>query len=273
MKTAALTVILCMAAAAPLLAGDTNALADDRSKASYALGMMLGHNWQQQGVDVDLDLVLRGIKDEQSGGATLLTPQEAQNMLKEFQQTVAANRAKMQAELASKNRTDGAAFLERNKNQPGIVTLPDGLQYKIITPGTGATPTPNDIVTVNYRGTFIDGTEFDSSAKAGHPAQFPVGGVIHGWTEALLQMKTGSKWQLFIPSELAYGEKGHPGIPPNSVLIFEVELLSVQSPSPQPAPAASMSQPLTSDIISVQGTNVPVIKQEDLRKLQSSQPQ
>lgn len=273
MKTAALIVISCLSAVAPLLADDTNVLADEKSKASYAIGMMLGHNWQQQGIDVDPDLVLRGLKDEQSGGATLLTPQEAQGVLREFQKNITANREKMQAQLAVKNKAVGDAFLEQNKNLPGVVVLPDGLQYKIIRAGTGATPGPDDIVTVNYRGKFIDGAEFDSSAKAGHPAQFPVGRVIHGWTEALLQMKIGSKWQLFIPPDLAYGEQGRPGIPPNSTLIFDVELLSIQAASPPPAPAASASQPMTSDIIAVQGTNVQVIKQEDLQKLKSPPPQ
>jgi FKBP-type peptidyl-prolyl cis-trans isomerase len=150
--------------------------------------------------------------------------------------------------------------------------LPDGLQYKVITNGAGATPVPNDLVTVNYRGTFIDGKEFDSSAKSGHPAQFAIGSVIHGWTEALLQMKAGSKWQLFVPSELAYGERGRPNIPPNSVLIFEIELISSETPPP-PAP-------LTSDIIKVpsqeemkKGAKIEVIKPEDAAKYQQSQPQ
>jgi FKBP-type peptidyl-prolyl cis-trans isomerase len=172
------------------------------------------------------------------------------------------------AQIGLKNKTDGAAFLAANKSKPGVVTLPDGLQYVVITNGTGAMPTANDTVTVNYRGTFINGTEFDSSYKRGQPASFPVMGVIHGWTEALLQMRVGSKWQLFIPSDLAYGEPGRTGIPPNSTLIFDVELVSVQPP-PQPqssAPSASM-QPLTSDIIKVQGTNVQVIKADDAAKL------
>ena len=271
MKTAALIVICCMGAVAPLLADDTNVLTDEKAKASYAIGMMLGHNWMQQGIEVDPDALARGLNDEQSGGTTLMTPQEAQAALKAFQQTVSATREKMQSELAVKNKAEGAEFLAQNKKQPGVVTLPDGLEYRVITDGTGPTPSPDDIVTVNYRGTFLDGKEFDSSARTGHPAQFPVGRVIHGWTEALLQMKVGSKWQLFIPSDLAYGEAGRPGIPPNSVLIFDVELLSTQSPNPQPAPSASVSPPLTSDIIKVQGTNIQVIKPEDFQKLQSAQ--
>jgi FKBP-type peptidyl-prolyl cis-trans isomerase len=246
----------------------TNLLSDDKSKASYAVGMMLGVNWKQQGVDVDNDLVLRGLKDQESGGATLLTPQEMQATLREFQQTIIAKQQKMRAELAAKNKADGDAFLEANKKQPGVVTLPDGLQYKILTDGGGATPTSADNVTVNYRGTFINGTEFDSSAKAGHPAQFPLNSVIHGWTEALTRMKVGSKWQLFVPSELAYGEQGRPGIPPNSTLIFEVELLDAKTPAP-PAP-------LTSDIIKVpsademkNGAKIETLKPEEVQKLQS----
>jgi len=280
MKTIALTAIFCVSAIVPLLADDTNILTDDKSKASYAIGMMLGYNWRQQGIEVDPDIVARGLKDMQSGGATLMTPQEVQITLKEFQQRLVAKRGQMQADLAEKNKTEGAAFLAQNKNQPGVVTLPDGLQYKIITECNGATSTASDIVTVNYRGTFIDGKEFDSSYKRGQPAQFPVGGVIHGWTEALLQMKVGSKWQLFVPSELAYGEQEVRGIPPNSVLIFEVELLSVQTSNPQPAPAVSTSQPLTSDIIKVpsademkKGAKIEIIKPEDVQKLQQSQSQ
>ena len=291
MKTAALTVIICMGAVAPLLADDTNVqsveleairaaaplpaddtnvLTDDRAKTSYAVGMSLGHNLQ--GADLDPDILLRGFKDEQSGGTTLLTPEEAQTFVRNFQQTLAANRAKMQAALAEKNKTEGDAFLAQNKDKPGVVTLPDGLQYKIITDGTGPSPTPADRVTVNYRGTFIDGTEFDSSAKQGHPVQFILGRVIRGWTEALLRMKVGSKWQLFIPPNLAYGPQGFQGIPPNAVLIFDVELLSIQTPNPPPAPPpASTPPPLTSDIIKVQGTNVEVIKPEDIPRTGPSQ--
>ena len=131
-----------------------------------------------------------------------------------FQKEFTAKQQKKREELAAKSKAEGEAFLATNKNNPGIVTLPDGLQYKVITNGTGAMPTNTDIVTVNYRGTFIDGKEFDSSYKRGQPAQFPVGNVIPGWTEALTQMKVGSKWQLFIPSELAYGERAVPASRP-----------------------------------------------------------
>ena len=270
MKTTLLAVIVSTGLAAPLFADGTNAFNDDKSKMSYAIGMVFGHNLQQQGIEVDPDVVVRGIKDLQAGGATLLTPQEAQAAITEYQQ-------KTRVQMAVKNKADGAAFLATNKDNPGVVTLPDGLQYKIITDGNGVTPAADATVTVNYRGTFLDGKEFDSSYKRGQPAQFPVSNVIHGWTEALTLMKVGSKWQLFIPSELAYGEPGRTGIPPNSTLIFEVELLDAQSPKPAvPAPAAAPAQPLTSDIVAVpsadeisKGKKPYTIKQEDLDKMQS----
>src|SRR5271154_4952000 len=151
MKTILLAVIFSASLAAPLFADGTNVLGDDKSKASYAIGMTLGHNWQQQGIDVDLDLVLRGLKDEQSGNPTLLTRQEMQNTLKEFQQSLAAKQLKMRAEMAVKNKAEGEAFLATNKNNPGIIALPDGLQYKVIKEGSGATPTSDAMVTVNYR--------------------------------------------------------------------------------------------------------------------------
>jgi FKBP-type peptidyl-prolyl cis-trans isomerase FklB len=249
-------------------------LTDDKSKAGYAIGMMLGHNWQQQGIDVNPDLVARGLKDAQPGGTPLLTPDEMQSTLKAYQQTIAAKQMKMRAEQAEKNKADGAAFLAANKNHPGVIALPDGLQYKVLTNGTGAIPASGDTVTVNYRGTFLDGTEFDSSTKAGHPVQLQANHVIHGWSEALTQMKVGSKWQIYIPSELAYGERGTRGIPPNSTLIFDVELLDTQATVSQPTPPPG--QPLTSDIIKVpsaeemkNAAKIETIKAEDLQKMQS----
>jgi FKBP-type peptidyl-prolyl cis-trans isomerase len=248
----------------------TNVLSDEKARVSYALGMMIGHNFQAQGVEVNIDILVRGLKDIQSGGTTLLTPQEMRDTLAEFQKTITAKMQQKREEAAAKNKTDGEAFLAKNKTKPGVVTLPDGLQYRIITNGNGAIPKLNDVVTVNYRGTFIDGTEFDSSAKAGHPAQFDANGVITGWTEALTRMKVGSKWEIFVPSELAYGERGHPGILPNAVLIFEVELLAAER--------SKVSGPITSDIIKVpsldemkKGAKIEVIKPEDLEKAQASQ--
>ena len=274
MKTIILATALGLSLAPVAMADTTNQLTDEKSRVSYAIGMMNGHQWQQQGLDLDPDVYVRGIKDSQSGGATLLTQEEAQQLLAAFGKEFKVKQQKMQAEKAAKNKIEGAAFLDANKSKPGVVTLPDGLQYTVITVGTGPMPSASDTVSVNYRGTLIDGTEFDSSYKRGQPASFPVGGVIHGWTEALKKMNVGSKWKLFIPSDLAYGEQGRPGIPPSSVLIFEVELLSVQGATPPPPPA----QPLTSDIIKVpskaemdKGAKIEVIKPEDAQKMQSGQ--
>ncbi len=256
----------------------TNVFSDEKSRDSYAVGMMYGTRWKQQGIEVEYEWLVRGMKDAQAGGPTLMTEQEMGSTLNDFQKEIGAKQEKKRQEMAEKNKKDGDAFLAENKTKPGVVTLPDGLQYLVITNGSGATPMMNDTVTVNYRGTFIDGKEFDSSAKTGHPAQFPVGNVIRGWTEALMQMKAGSKWQLFVPSELAYGERGRPGIQPDSVLIFEIELLATEHPSP--AAASGPAAPLTSDIIKVpsqeemkKGAKIEVIKPEDAAKLQQSQPQ
>jgi len=265
--------LMCLGATAAVYADTNNSqLTDEKSRVSYAIGMMTGHSWQQQGVDFDPDVYSRGIKDALGGGTTLLTPQEAQEAIAAFKQSFTAKQQKLAAEKGLKAKADGEAFLAANKKNPGVITLEDGLQYQVITNGTGATPTPNDIVTVNYRGTLIDGSEFDSSYKRGQPAQFQVGGVIRGWTEALGKMKIGSKWKLFIPSDLAYGEQGHPPvIPGNSTLIFEVELLDAKSPTPPPQ--ATPVAPLTSDIIKVpsaeemkKGAKIEVIKPEDAAK-------
>jgi FKBP-type peptidyl-prolyl cis-trans isomerase FklB len=255
--------------AAPLLADGTNQFADEKSRVSYAIGLNIGHNFKQQGLDVDADVVGRAIKDVLTGGSELLTEAQAKETLQTFQKD-------FRTRLLAKNKADGDAFLAGNKNQPGVNVLPDGLQYLVLTNGTGAIPTASDTVTVNYRGTLLDGTEFDSSYKRGQPASFQVGGVIHGWTEALQKMPVGSKWKLFIPSELAYGEPGNRGIPPNSTLIFEVELLGIQAATPPPAPAPVA--PLTSDIIKVpsaeelkKGAKIEVIKPEDVQKAQAQQ--
>jgi FKBP-type peptidyl-prolyl cis-trans isomerase FklB len=268
--------LLCFSSVSVVLADAPAPLANENARVSYAVGMMLGHQWQQQGLGFDPDTVIRGVKDIQSGGATLLTQEQMQEILTNFRKDFSAKQAEKQAEQGVKNKADGEAFLAANKKNPGVTTLPDGLQYLVLTNGHGALPGPNDIVTVHYRGTLTDGTEFDSSYKRGQPAQFQVGGVIRGWTEALQKMSTGAKWKLFIPSDLAYGEAGHPPvIPPNSTLIFEVELLDAKSPAPavETAPVA----PLTSDIIKVpsaeemkKGAKIEVIKPEDAAKAQKN---
>ncbi len=277
MKKTILLAIVCAGFTAPLLADSTNVLSDEKSRVSYAIGLRIGTGWKQNGIDVDDTLVLRGLQDAQSGAAPLLTDDEVKNTLTQFQKTMQAKAMAMRAEAGLKNKAEGEAFLTTNKNNPGVITLPDGLQYKVLTDGSGPTPTVASTVTVNYRGTFINGTEFDSSARAGHPVTFPVTGVIKGWTEALQLMKTGSKWQLYVPANLAYGEQGNRAIPGNSVLIFDVELLSVEAPKAPPVSPAVQNPPLTSDIIKVpsaeelkKGAKIEVIKPEDVQKAQAA---
>jgi len=208
------------------------ALKTQKDKFSYALGMNLGANLHKQSVPVDPNIMARGLKDALAGGKTLLTEEEAraaitavQNDMREKQQ------AKMQ-QAGDANKKEGEAFLTDNKSKEGVVALPSGLQYKVLKEGNGAKPTATDSVVCNYRGTLINGTEFDSSSKHGGPATFPVNGVIKGWTEALQLMPVGSKWQLFVPADLAYGDRGAGGdIGPNAALIFEVELVSIQNKS------------------------------------------
>ena len=209
-------------------------LTTQKDKFSYALGMNLGTSLHRQSVPVDPNILLRGLKDALAGGKTALTEDQAKAALSEVQNEM---RQKQQAEMQQQgetNKKEGEAFLAANKGKEGIVTLPSGLQYKILTAGTGSKPTSADTVVCNYRGTLINGTEFDSSYKRGQPATFPVSGVIKGWTEALPMMPVGSKWQLFIPADLAYGDRAPgPEIGPNSTLIFEVELLSIQPKADQ----------------------------------------
>jgi len=209
-------------------------LKTQRDKASYAVGISMGTGLHRQGVPVDAAIVARGLKDAMAGTKPLLTDDEMKAVLTQLQndvrQKMQAQQQEMQAkahEAAAPARKEGEAFLAANKTKEGVVTLPSGLQYKILKVGTGPKPTASDKVSCNYRGTLIDGTEFDSSYKGGKPIEFPVSGVIHGWTEALQLMPVGSKWQLFIPSDLAYGDPGRPGIPPGATLVFEVELMSI----------------------------------------------
>jgi FKBP-type peptidyl-prolyl cis-trans isomerase len=208
------------------------ALKTRKEKFSYALGMNigsgLGTNLKKQSVEVDTNLVSQGLKDSMAGAKTRLTQEEAQAVLTEVQNEINKQRQEKAQEAGTKNKTEGEAYLAANKSKEGVVTLPSGLQYKILTAGTGPKPTASDSVKCNYRGTLINGTEFDSSFKRGQPATFGVGQVIKGWTEALQLMPVGSKWQLVIPSSLAYGERGPGEIGPNATLIFEVELLSIE---------------------------------------------
>jgi FKBP-type peptidyl-prolyl cis-trans isomerase FklB len=210
----------------------TLALTTPKDKFSYALGMNLGTSLHRQSVPVDPNILLRGLKDSLAGGKTLLTEDQAKAALTEVQNEMLKKQQEQMQAAGEANKKEGEAFLAANKGKDGVVTLPSGLQYKVLTQGTGPKPAAADTVVCNYRGTLINGTEFDSSYKRGQPATFPVSGVIKGWTEALPLMSVGSKWQLFIPAELAYGERAPgPEIGPNATLIFEVELLSIQDKS------------------------------------------
>jgi FKBP-type peptidyl-prolyl cis-trans isomerase FklB len=207
------------------------ALKTQKDKFSYALGMNLGTSLHKQAVPVDPAILARGLKDALAG-KTLLTEDEARATLMEVQSELRKKQQEKMQAAGEANKQEGAEFLAANKGKEGVVTLPDGLQYKILKQGTGPKPTASDSVVCNYRGTLINGTEFDSSYKRGQPTTFPVSGVIKGWGEALPLMAVGSKWQLFVPSELAYAERGAaPDIGPNATLIFEVELLSIQDKS------------------------------------------
>jgi FKBP-type peptidyl-prolyl cis-trans isomerase FklB len=208
-------------------------LKSQKEKLSYAIGVDMGNSFRKQSIDVDPDVVLKGLKDALSGGEVLMTEEEIAAVKNAFRQEMMNRQAEETKKLAEKNRQEGEAFLEENKKKEGVKTLPSGLQYKVLTEGSGRSPKAADTVTVNYRGAFVNGTEFDSSYKRGQPATFPVNGVIAGWTEALQLMKEGAKWQIFIPSGLAYGEKGAGSvIGPNAVLIFDVELISIIDKEP-----------------------------------------
>ncbi|MGC2672041.1 MAG: FKBP-type peptidyl-prolyl cis-trans isomerase [Candidatus Acidiferrum sp.] len=222
------------------------ALTTQKDKASYAIGLNIGRSMRKDDVDIDPNILLRGMKDGLADAKPLLTDDEAKATMVALQADLRAkHEAKVELEAAT-NKKEGDAFLAENKTKEGVVTLPSGLQYKVLVEGTGPKPTATDTVVCNYKGMLLDNTEFDSSYKRGEPATFPVTGIIKGWTEALELMPVGSKWQLFIPPDLAYGARGGAGggIGPNATLVFEVELMSIKpkaevpaaSPTPKPAP-------------------------------------
>jgi FKBP-type peptidyl-prolyl cis-trans isomerase FklB len=225
----AMAMCAAIALSGAAFAADAPELTNDKEKISYSIGMDIGGNLKRGSVEVDPDLLAKGLKDSYGGGKTILTEDEARKTIADFQKTLMAKQAETMQKLSEKNKADGEKFLAENAKKEGVKTLPSGLQYKEITPGKGKSPKTTDTVSTHYKGTLIDGTEFDSSYKRGEPVTFPVSGVIAGWTEALQLMKEGAKWQLFIPSSLAYGERGAGReIGPNATLIFEVELISVK---------------------------------------------
>jgi len=235
--TAAFTSLMIAAEPAPTLK-------DDKDKASYGYGMNIGQNLKRQGIEINPDLLAAGLKAVLNGEKTVITDEEARQAMMAFQQEMQSKRMEKQKKEGEENKKKGDEFLAENKKKEGVQTTASGLQYKVITMGKGPKPKADDTVKTHYRGTLIDGTEFDSSYKRGEPATFPVNGVIKGWTEALQMMPVGSKWQLFIPSDLAYGPGGR-GIPPNSTLLFDIELLGIEpkadasgtTAAPEKAPA------------------------------------
>ena len=220
----------------------------EKDKVSYAIGMFFGNTIKRQAIDVDVDSVAKAIKDVVSGGTTRMTEQEAQQTIQAMQRDMMARREAENKVLGEKNKMEGTTFLAANAKKPGVMTTTNGLQYKVITEGKGEKPKITDTVSTHYKGRLINGTEFDSSYKRGQPAEFPVTGVIKGWTEALQMMKVGSKWELYIPSNLAYAERGSPpNIGPDATLIFEIELLAIKPP---PVPSEA-SQAVSGEIIKV----------------------
>ena len=203
-------------------------LKDQKDKESYSLGYQFGQSLKAQGVDINLEVYKSGIQDALGGKDPTLSKEEMQKTVLELQKRLTAARQMESKGIAEKNLAEGKVFLDENKKKEGVKTLPSGLQYKVLAEGSGKTPKAADQVTVNYKGTLINGTEFDNSYKRGEPTTFQLNKVIKGWTEALQMMKEGSKWQIFIPPQLGYGERGAGPVPPNSALIFEVELLAVK---------------------------------------------
>jgi FKBP-type peptidyl-prolyl cis-trans isomerase FklB len=211
------------------LAADAPELKSEREKLSYSVGMDIGANLKRQSIDVDAELLTKGFRDSYTGAKTLLTEEESRQAIQNFQKQMMAKQAEAAKQMAEKNKAEGEKFLAENGKKDGVKTTASGLQYKVIREGAGKSPTADNTVEVHYKGTLIDGKEFDSSYTRNQTATFPVSGVIPGWTEGLQLMKEGGKYMLFVPSNLAYGERGAGrDIGPNATLVFEVELISVQ---------------------------------------------
>ena len=229
MKMKLVAAALSLAMSSAIAATDTPALQTDMDKLSYSIGSDLGKNFKRQGIDINPTVMAKGIQDGMSGGALLLTEQQMKYVLNKFQKDLMAKRTAEFNKKAEDNKAKGEAFLTANKAKTGVVALADGLQYKIVKAGTGAKPGKDDTVTVEYTGRLISGEVFDSTEKTGKPATFKLSQVIPGWTEALQLMPAGSTWEVYVPSNLAYGQRSVGGpIGPNETLIFNIHLISVK---------------------------------------------
>ena len=212
-----------------VMAQDASEFKTQKEKFSYAMGMQMGADFRKQVLDLDLATFTKGLVESFHGYKTALTEDEMRAVLADAQEEYRKKQAELREEQAQATLKEGEKFLAENKNKEGVVTLPSGLQYKILKPGDGEKPEIDEKVVCNYRGMLLDGTEFDSSTRHSGPVTFPLRGVIKGWKEALLMMPTGSKWQLFVPPYLAYGQEGFgQTVPPNATLVFELELVSVE---------------------------------------------
>lgn len=221
--------VMGLAISTAMAATDAASLVTDKDKLSYSIGADLGKNFKNQGIDVNPEALAKGMQDGMSGSQLILTEQQMKDVLNKFQKDLMTKRSADFNKKADENKSKGEAFLTTNKTKPGVVVLPSGLQYKIVEAGTGAKPTKTDTVTVEYTGTLIDGTVFDSTQKTGKPATFQVTQVIPGWTEALQLMPAGSTWEIFVPADLAYGARSVGGpIGPNETLVFKIHLISVK---------------------------------------------
>jgi len=273
MKTRLMMILAVGVLAGLVRADDKPAFKNPKEKSSYSIGANMGNSLKRQEVEVDLEAIIKGLSDGLAG-KSVLNDQELRDVLSALSQELRAKSEEKRKRLGETNKMEGEKFLAENKTKPGVITLPSGLQYKILAEGSGESPKSNDVVTANYRGTLIDGTEFDSSAKNNQPLVRPANMLIKGWTEALQLMKPGAKWQLFVPPDLAYGERGAGAqIGPNATLIFEMELVSFKAAPPPPT--VPTVQPVTSDIIKVpskeeleKGAKIQILKPEDVEREQ-----